>query len=62
VKISGGVISTTVYLTTDSSGQYLSNWIPVGSYTVTVSKTGYSTQSKSTTVSAGVTSTVNFTM
>jgi galactose oxidase-like protein/carboxypeptidase family protein len=62
VKISGGVISTTVYLTTDSSGQYLSNWIPVGSYTVTVSKTGYTSQSKSTTVSAGVTSTVNFTM
>lgn len=62
IKISGGVIVTTVYLTTNTYGQYLTNWIPVGSYTVTVSKTGYSSQSKSTTVSGGVTSTVNFTM
>lgn len=62
IKITGGVIATTVYLTTNSYGQYLSNWIPVGSYTVTVSKSGYTSQGKSTTVSAGVTSTVNFKM
>jgi hypothetical protein len=62
VKITGGVIPTTIYLTTNSYGQYLSNWIPVGNYTVTVSKSGYTSQSKSTAVSAGVTSTVNFTM
>jgi hypothetical protein len=62
VKLSGGVIATSVTLTTNSTGNYLSGWIPVGSYTVTVSKSGFTTTNKSTSVSAGVTSTVNFTM
>jgi hypothetical protein len=62
VKLSGGVIATSVTLTTNSTGNYLSGWIPVGSYTVTVSKSGFTTANKSTSVSAGVTSTVNFTM
>ncbi|MCU1285441.1 MAG: Kelch domain protein [Acidobacteriales bacterium] len=61
VKLSGGTISTTVTLTTDTSGNYLSNWIPVGSYTITVSKTGRASQSKSGSVTSGATTTVNFT-
>jgi hypothetical protein len=61
VKISGGVIATTATLTTDTSGNYLTNWVPVGNYTVTVSKTGHTTQSKTGTVSAGLTTAVSFT-
>jgi hypothetical protein len=61
VKISGGVITTTATLTTDTSGNYLTNWVPVGNYTVTISMTGRTTQSKTGTVSAGVTTAVSFT-
>jgi hypothetical protein len=61
VTITGGVITTTVSGTTDSTGTLNSPWIPIGSYTITISKTGHTTQSKGATVSTGVTSTVNFT-
>ena len=61
ITIQGGVISTSVTGTTNASGVYGSNWIPVGSYTVTISESGHTTQSKSATVSAGATTSVNFT-
>jgi hypothetical protein len=60
VTIKGGVIATTVAGSTNTSGLFTTNWIPVGTYTVTVAKTGHTTQSKSATVSAGVTTTVTF--
>jgi acid phosphatase len=60
VTITGGSISTTVNTTTNSSGVYNSNWVPVGSYTVTVSAAGHTTQSQSTTVTTGNTTTLNF--
>ncbi|MCU1306090.1 MAG: regulator of chromosome condensation, partial [Acidobacteriaceae bacterium] len=62
VNISGGAIPTTVVLATDATGHYLTNWIPRGNYTVSVSKTGLTSQSKPAVVSSGVTTTVNFTM
>ena len=62
VTVSGGVIATTVTLTTSSTGSYATSWIPVGSYTVTVAKSGYTTQTKSTNVTTGATTTLNFTM
>src|SRR5579864_1437159 len=40
VTLTGGSISTTVHTTTNSSGVYNSNWMPVGTYTVTVSASG----------------------
>ncbi len=61
VTIQGGVISTTVTGTTNSSGVFSSNWIPVGSYTITISEGGHTTRSKSAAVSSGATTTVNFT-
>jgi hypothetical protein len=61
VTLTGGVIPTTVSLTTNSSGAYTTSWIPVGSYTVTITQTGHSSKSQSATVSAGVTTTLNFT-
>jgi acid phosphatase len=60
VSITGGSISTTVNITTSSSGGYNSNWVPVGTYTVTVSASGHATQSKSTTINTGATTTLNF--
>ncbi len=60
VKFTGGIIATSVTGTTNTSGLFTTNWIPVGTYTVTAAKTGHTTQSKSATVSAGVTTTVTF--
>jgi hypothetical protein len=62
VKISGGVIANTTTVTTNSSGAYASAWIPVGSYTVTVSKTGLMTRTGTATVTAGGNVVLNFTM
>jgi hypothetical protein len=62
VKMTGGLVSTTVTVVADSSGVYTSPWIPIGSYTVQASKSGYTTQSKTTTVGTGATATVNFTL
>lgn len=61
VTIKGGVIATTVTGTTGSTGIFTTNWIPVGTYMVTVAETGHTTQSKTAAVSSGVTTTVTFT-
>jgi hypothetical protein len=60
VTVSGGLISTTKNLTTSSTGFYDAGWIPIGTYTVTASKSGVGTKSATATVSTGVTTTVNF--
>jgi acid phosphatase len=60
VTITGGSVTTTVNTTTNSAGGYNSNWIPIGSYTVTVSASGRVTQSKNGTVNTGATTTLNF--
>src|SRR5262249_39426348 len=62
VSITGGSISTTVNVTTSSSGGYNSNWVPVGPYTVTVFASGHPSQSKSTTVNTGATTALNFSL
>ena len=61
VTLNGGVIPITTTLTTNLTGNYLSSWTPIGSYTVTVASGGHTTQKKSVTVTSGVTATVNFT-
>ena len=60
ITIKGGVIATTVTGTTNTSGLFTTTWIPVGTYTVTAAKTGHTTQSKSASVTSGVTTTVTF--
>jgi len=62
VSITGGSISTTVNTTTNSTGGYNSNWMPVGTYTVTVTASGHPAQSKSATANTGATTTLNFTL
>jgi hypothetical protein len=61
VAIKGGEIATTVPGTTNASGTFSSSWIPIGTYTVTISENGHTTQTKSATVTSGKTTTVNFT-
>ena len=61
VTITGGIISTTVTGTTNNSGVFSSNWIPIGTYTVTISESGHTTQTQSATVTSGKTTAVNFT-
>jgi large repetitive protein len=62
VKVTGGIVPTTVTVTTNSTGNYDSGWVPIGNYSITVSKSGFTTQTKNTTVTTGGTVTVNFTM
>jgi hypothetical protein len=61
VSIKGGVVATTVPGTTSAAGTFTTNWIPVGSYTVTATKTGHAAKSKAATVTSGVTTTVAIT-
>jgi hypothetical protein len=61
VTIKGGIISTIVTGTTNSSGTFSSNWIPIGTYTVTISESGHTTQTQSATIKSGQTAVVNFT-
>ena len=52
ITIKGGVVATTVSGSSSSTGIFTTNWIPVGTYTVTVAKSGFTTQTKTTTVAA----------
>jgi Domain of unknown function (DUF1929)/Carboxypeptidase regulatory-like domain len=61
VTIKGGSIATTVSGLTSSTGFFTTNWIPVGAYTVTVAKSGFTTQSKTTSVTSGATAALTFT-
>jgi hypothetical protein len=61
VTIKGGEISTTVPGTTNASGAFSSSWIPIGTYTVTISESGHTTQTHTATVTSGKTTAVNFT-
>jgi hypothetical protein len=59
VTITGGALKIAKTVTSDSTGNYSSGWIPIGTYKVTVSKLGYNTGSASATVNTGLTTTVN---
>lgn len=58
----GGAIATTKNLTTSSTGTYSTNWTSSGSYTLTYSKPGYATQTRTVTISAGQSAIVDVTM
>ncbi len=59
VAISGGSVATTKTVTTDSTGAFSSNWVPVGNYTVSVSMTGYPAQTSTVVAKTGATASVN---
>jgi hypothetical protein len=60
VTFTGGVISNTTSVTSGSTG-YISGWIPVGDYTVMVTKNGASKRGIAK-VTAGQTFTLNLVM
>jgi Carboxypeptidase regulatory-like domain/Calcineurin-like phosphoesterase len=59
VSLTGGRLATSKTVTADSSGAYSSGWVPVGSYSISVSATGFASNSSSATVSTGLTSTAD---
>jgi hypothetical protein len=61
VTFKGGVLGISKTVTTSSTGSYSSSWIPIGSYTVTVSLSGHTTQNKTAAVNTGAITTLNFT-
>jgi hypothetical protein len=61
VTFNGGVITTTKSVLTNTSGFYDSAWIPVGTYSVTATKSGVGTKTAGASVSTGQTTTLNFT-
>ena len=62
VIFSGGVINNTTSVTTNSTGSYISGWVPVGDYSVTIKKTGFVSKTATAKVTAGTTFVLNFTM
>jgi uncharacterized membrane protein len=61
VLINGGAVATSLTVTTNGSGNYNSNWIPVGSYSVTTTL-GSSSKTLSTTVTTGTTTMANLSL
>jgi hypothetical protein len=62
IKMTGGVVTSSTTVTSSSTGAYSSTWIPVGSYTVTVSKSGYASRTATATVTAGGNFVLNFSL
>jgi hypothetical protein len=64
LNFSGGKLTPTKALNflTDSSGNYTTASLSVGSYEVTISKTGYVTETRTKTVTADTTGTLNVTL
>ncbi|HWR36958.1 MAG TPA: carboxypeptidase regulatory-like domain-containing protein [Clostridia bacterium] len=60
VQFSGGIVPFSKSVTTNASGVYSSGQMSIGSYAVTVSKTGYTTLQQSATVTTDTNSAVNF--
>lgn len=58
VTISGGALKISKTMTSDAAGNYSSGWIPIGTYKVTVSKSGYNAGTASATVNTGLTTTL----
>jgi hypothetical protein len=61
ITIKGGSLATTVTASTSTAGLFTTNWIPVGTYTVSIAKTGHTTQTKTVTIASGATGSLTFT-
>lgn len=62
LTFTGGTLRITKSVKADGNGNYYSDWIPVGSYSMTVSAGGYSTSNPSVSVGTGITQTLNVTL
>jgi hypothetical protein len=61
ITIKGGSIANTVTASTSTAGLFTTNWIPVGTYTVFIAKTGHTTQTKTISIASGATGSLTFT-
>lgn len=59
VSLTGGQLRQSKTVATDSNGVYDSNWVGVGSYSVTVTATAHTAQNLQTTVNTGLTTMLN---
>ena len=62
LTFNGGTLRITKTVKADGNGNYYSAWIPVGSYSVTISAGGYSNSNLSVNVGTGITQTLNVTL
>lgn len=62
LTFTGGKLRLTKTVVTDGSGAFSSSWISIGSYTVSVSASGYASTSSTATANSGLTTTLNFSM
>jgi hypothetical protein len=62
LTFTGGKLRLSKTVVTDGSGAYSSSWIAVGSYTVSVSATGYAAGSGAAMVNTGLTTALNFSL
>jgi hypothetical protein len=62
LTFTGGKLRLSKTVVTDGSGAYSSSWIALGSYTVSVSATGYAATSGAAIVNTGTTTALNFSL
>jgi hypothetical protein len=62
VRFRGGTVATDKTVLTNSSGVYNSGWIAIGTYSVEASRSGFTAQSKTTSIGTGEIKTLNFTL
>jgi len=62
LTFNGGALRIAKTVKADGNGNYYSDWIPVGGYSVAVSASGYSTSNLAVNVGTGTTQTLNVTL
>ncbi|HEY5028627.1 MAG TPA: carboxypeptidase regulatory-like domain-containing protein, partial [Candidatus Angelobacter sp.] len=61
ITIKGGNVATAVTAATSTAGLFTTNWISIGTYTVSIVKTGHTTQTKTIAIASGATGSLTFT-
>ena len=62
LTFSGGALRITKTVKADGNGNYYSDWVPVGNYSLAISAGGYSTSNLAVTVGTGITQALNVTL
>ena len=62
LTFSGGSLRISKTVKADGNGNYYSDWVPVGAYSIAVSASGFSASNLSVTVGTGITQTLNVTL
>jgi hypothetical protein len=59
LTFSGGSLRIIKTVKADGNGSYYSDWLPVGTYSITATASGYSSSKQSVNVGTGITQTLN---